>query len=297
MDDNVINNSLYNRELLNGRFYLKTKAYYFREWNDFRMQFHAHNAVEIMYVINGTCLVEVNDVSIAMKKGEFILLDANIRHNLQVENGKPCRMLNVEFGFHKEDTGLPSIDVIAKGSEKFRQLLRSDKPYIVLRDSEEIYITLKSLIMELDRDDSEGNLLVQLLYFQLLIRLSRLYCETWNKNPGTGVMHVKKALQYMHQHYDRDIQIKDIAAAANVHSGYLHRIFKNSKGCTINEYLMKIRMEKAKLLLANTDIQIIDISNYIGINSRQYFAFVFKKYTSLSPSMYRKSVVKVEYKY
>ena len=175
MVDTIKNNSLYNRELLNGMFFPKTKAYYFKEWNNFSMQFHAHNAVEIMYVISGTCLVEVNDVSITMRKGEFILLDANVKHNLQVENDKPCRMLNVEFGFHKEDIGLPSIDVIAKGSDTFRQLLCSSKPYIFLRDSEEVYVTLKSLIMELDRDDSEGNLLVQLLYYQLLIRLSRLY--------------------------------------------------------------------------------------------------------------------------
>jgi YesN/AraC family two-component response regulator len=244
-----------------------------------------------MYVIHGACLIETKDASIAMKKGEFILIDANIEHRLQVDKERPCRMLNVEFGFYEEDTNLPAFHTIVEGSETLKYLLHSDKPYFALKDSDEVYITLKSLIMELNREDSNENLLVQLLFDQLLIRISRLYYESGSKNPGPGVIHVKKAMQYIHQHYDRDIQIKDIAAAANVHSGYLHRIFRNNKGCTINEYLMQFRMEKAKTLLANTDIQISDISDYVGINSRQYFAFVFKKYTGLSPSSYRRSMV------
>jgi hypothetical protein len=238
MSNSIKNNSLYNRELLNGRFYPKTKAFYFKEWDDFRMQFHAHNAVEIMYVINGNCLVETKDASIVMRKGEFILLDANIEHRLQVEKDKPCRMLNVEFDFYEEDTYLPSFGAIVQGSESLKQLLRFCMPYIVLRDSEEVYVTLKSLIMELDRNDNMESLLVYLLFDQLLIKLSRLFCEEGNKNSSPGVMHVKKAVQYMHQHYDRDIQIKDIAAAANVHSGYLHRIFKSNKDITTTKKML-----------------------------------------------------------
>ena len=291
MGDSVVNNSLYNRELLKGRFYPKTKAYYFKEWDNFRMDFHGHNAVEIMYVINGSCLVEVRDASIAMKKGELILLDANVEHRLQVEKEMPCRMLNIEFGFCEMGTLLPSYADVIQGSLTLKQLLRSGIPYFVMKDSEEVYVTLKSLIMELDRDDSVENTLIGLLFDQLLIRLSRLYCEAADKLSGSGVIYVKKALQFIHQNYDRNIRIKDIAAAVNIHPGYLHRIFKSNKGCTINDYLIKVRIEKAKSLLANTDIKISDISEYVGMNSRQYFAFAFKQYTGQSPSSYRETLV------
>lgn len=293
----IENNSLYNKELLNERFYPIAKAYYFKEWDGFSMQFHTHNAVEIMYVITGGCLVETKAASVTMKKGEFILLDANICHRLQVEKGSPCRMLNIEFAFSPYDSYLPPFGEIIRNSETLRQLLRSGKPYIVLRDSDEIYVTLKSLIAELDRDDTLENPLVQLLFDQLLIRLSRLYIEEESGNSGLAVIHVKKAVQYMHHHYDNDIQIKDIASAANVHPVYLQRIFKSNKGLTISEYLLRLRMEKAKTLLANTDILISDIPGYIGINSRQYFAFVFKKYSGLAPSDYRSSAATEVYKY
>ena len=295
--ESISNNSLYNKELQSGRFYPDFKAYYFKEWDGFNMSFHAHNAVEIMYVITGSCLVDAEDTSVSMKKGELILLDANVRHRLQVEKGAPCRMLNIEFAFCPLDSYLPSFSELVCGSRSLKQLLASALPYFVLRDSDEIYVTMKSLIMELDRDDTMESQLVQLLFDQLLIRLSRLYCEETSKNSGPSVIHVKKAVQYMHQHYDSDIQIKDIASAAKVHPGYLHRIFKSNKGCTISEYLLRIRMEKAKTLLSNTDIQISDIPGYIGINSRQYFAFIFKKYSGLSATSYRNSSQRQVYKY
>ena len=291
------NNSLYNAALLDGKFYPRAKAYYYKEWDNFRMQFHAHDAVEIMYVINGSCLVETQSASITMKKGDFILLDADVSHRLQVEKDRPCRMLNVEFGFYEDEMCLPPVGEVLKSCETLRRLVASGTPYLVQKDGDEVYITLKSLIMELDRDDGKENLLVQLLFSQLLIRISRLYFEDSEKKSGPGVMHVRNAIKYIHQHYDTDIRIKDIAAAANVHSGYLHRIFKSNKGCTINDYLMQLRIEKAKSLLSNTDIQITDISGYVGINSRQYFAFVFKQQTGLSPSLYRKTSGKFVSKY
>ncbi len=298
MTETLKNNSLYNKELLNGRFYPKFRAYYFKEWDGYNMQFHAHNAVEIMYAITGRCLVETRDASVPLKKGEFILLDANVEHRLQVEKDLPCRMLNVEFGFYTENSLLPSFGDFVRSSKTLQQLLRSGMPHVVLRDSDEIYVALKSLIMELDRNDATETHLVHLLFSQLLLRIARLYCEEGGtKNSGPAVMHVKKAIRYIHQHYDSDIQIKDIASAANVHAGYLHRIFKSNRGCTINEYLLRIRMEKAKSLLANTDIQISDISGYVGINSRQYFAYVFRKYTGLAPSSYRSSTTRHVYNY
>jgi AraC family transcriptional regulator, melibiose operon regulatory protein len=291
------NNSLYNNKYFHGRFFPEARAYYFKVWNDFKMQFHAHDSVEIMYVINGDCLVETKEASFKMMKGEFMLLDANIEHRLQVEKDKPCRMLNVEFDFTEESTDLPSFGDIIQSNESLKQMIRFRLPYVVLKNSEEVYVTLKSLIMELDRNDSTENTLVYLLFDQLLIKLSRLFCEENRRDSGPGIIYVKKAVLYMHQNYNKDIQIKDIAAAVNVHPGYLHRIFKNNKGCTIMDYLTRIRIEKAKSLLANTDIQITDLSDYIGISSRQYFSFVFKKHTGLSPSLYRKSIDKQASKY
>ncbi|WP_019006727.1 helix-turn-helix transcriptional regulator [Cohnella laeviribosi] len=153
-----------------------------------------------------------------------------------------------------------------------------------------MYYTLKSLVLELDRREAEENL-AMLLFAQLLIRIARLRAEAENKSPFGANPHVRKTVDFLYQNYDRPIQVKDIAAAANVHPGYLHRIFKAQTGQTLTEYLTALRMEKAKMLLLHTDVPVADISDYVGVGSRPYFHSLFKKHTNMTPLGFRRSMV------
>ena len=85
------------------------------------------------------------------------------------------------------------------------------------------------------------------------------------------------------------ISTEDIARAAGVHVGHLHRIFPEEIGMTIGEYLTHLRIEKAKTLLMHTDIPNASIAARTGISSQQYFCRLFKKETGMSPQEYRKS--------
>jgi quercetin dioxygenase-like cupin family protein len=80
-------NSHYSPELTTGEFHAKVVAFYYKQWNDFNMPFHKRNSVEIMFVISGKCVVDAIHDHYLMRKGDFILLDANVPHNLVVEKG------------------------------------------------------------------------------------------------------------------------------------------------------------------------------------------------------------------
>ncbi len=282
-------NSLYHQELTTGEYHPKVTAYYFRQWETYRMPFHAHRAVEIMYVISGDCVIETLQESHILKKGDFILLDANVSHNLSVSEEHPCRMLNVEFVFTNAEGSFPSMKDLAAANSSLSSFLSIERPFIVLKDPNEVYHTLKSLVLELDEKGMENGLMVHLLLSQLLIRIARLAVEGEESEQQQADFYVKKAIAYMHHNYDRDIQVKDIASVVNLHPGYLHRIFKANTNSTVVEYLTDLRVEKAKMLLAQTDIPVIEISEYVGINSRQYFSAIFKKYTGKSPVEFRKT--------
>lgn len=68
------------------------------------MPFHSHDEIEIMYVIEGKCVVETAAETVTMKKGDLILLDSNIEHRLIVAKENPCRMLNLEFFLQTKTT-------------------------------------------------------------------------------------------------------------------------------------------------------------------------------------------------
>jgi transcriptional regulator GlxA family with amidase domain len=61
-------------------------------------------------------------------------------------------------------------------------------------------------------------------------------------------------------------------------------------GCTPMEYLLRLRIERAKSLLRETDMKIIDIAMACGIGSSQYFANIFRQSTGVTPSSYRRHV-------
>lgn len=270
-------------------------AYYFKQWQGFHMPFHRHDATEIMYTIQGFCEVEIQlsptrSEKVRLKKGEFILLDANISHRLIVEDDEPCRMLNVEFRFTAHQGVMPSIQQLAAEEKQLSSLLEVQTAYLVLRDPDEVYHVMKSLVLELDKAAEKSETMIQLLIAQLLIRIARLRRETVSSSRVQSEWYVKQSMEYMHQNYDREIQVKEIAGVVNLHPGYLQRIFKAVTGQTLMGYLMEIRMEKAQMLLLETDIPIADISDYIGVGSRQYFHMLFKAHTNFTPTEYRRSM-------
>jgi len=285
-------NSLYEHNLRAGAYHAKVVAFYYKQWNEFNMPYHKHNSVEIMYVISGKCVVDTVSDHYLMRKGDFILLDANVPHNLVVEQDSPCRMLNIEFIFEENRGKFPAFGDIASGNQQLDNLLQRARPYILLRDSNEVYQTLKNLVFELDKGSLDKEWMVQLQLAQLLIRVAELAAETENPNSHQMDLYIKDALDYIHHHYDYPIQVKDIAASVSLHPGYFQRIFKSNTGQTVVEYLTSLRVEKAKMLLAYTDIPVIDISDSIGINGREYFSAIFKKHTGQTPVSYRKSIEK-----
>jgi len=290
--------SLYDDALLEHDTQPHIHAYYFKHWQEYTMSFHWHNATEIMYIIQGTCQVEVRlsdgrTERMTLGRGEFILIDANVPHRLLVEHN--CRMLNVEFAFKRDPQSGPSLAMMT-GAE-LSGLATCRRAYWVLSDQEEIYAILKGLVLELDRSRADETSLIRLLFAQLLIRLARLLADA-DRFPDLQVEHyARHCIEFLHHNYDRNIQVKDVASAVNLHPGYVQRLFRQQTGRTLNGYLTSLRIDKAKMLLARTDIPIIEISDYIGLNSRQYFHALFKKITGMTPMDYRRSMAAESYHY
>ncbi|ANE48695.1 hypothetical protein SY83_03390 [Paenibacillus swuensis] len=279
---------LYDAKLRTGDYHPRIAAYYYKQWNGFQMALHAHKPVEIMYVMSGKCKIETDTETLRLKKGDLILLDAEVRHSLEVEESHPCRMLNVEFTFTEQQGAYPTLKELCAGDGALGELLDSGRPYVVLRDSSEAYTVLKSLVLELGEKQEGDEWMTHLLMSQLLVRIARLVKEAKDEERPYD-SYIRNCVKFLHQNYDRPIQVKDVAAEVNLHPSYLQRIFKESMDCTVMDYLTGLRIDKAMMLLTHTDLPVHDIPEYIGISTREYFSAVFKKRVGLAPGAYRKS--------
>ncbi|RIX59564.1 response regulator [Paenibacillus nanensis] len=97
---------------------------------------------------------------------------------------------------------------------------------------------------------------------------------------------VEKALRYMEEHYGRDLTQQEVADYVQMNVTYFSLLFKEQMGLSYIKYLTKIRMEKAKELLAE-GVPIQTISERVGYYHARHFAEVFKKHTGLTPGQFR----------
>ncbi len=180
-------------------------------------------------------------------------------------------MLNVEFGFVNKPGYAPPINQMAQKTSSLNELMENTFSSLILSDTGEIYRVLKALVMELDQAEADDKYIVHLLFCELLLRVAEQRKEQLNARERPVQLYVRKSIEFLHQNYDRSIQAKDVAAAVNLHHGYLQRIFKSHTGRTLTDYLTMLRMKKAKQLLGQSDISVAEIADYVGISSRQYF--------------------------
>lgn len=93
--------------------------------------------------------------------------------------------------------------------------------------------------------------------------------------------------QYIQEHYARDLGLEQIAEQVGVSVKYVSRVFKKKFGVNLGDYLTRLRMDKAKELLEQTDLRMNEVAEQVGIFSRSTFQRVFKKHEGISPNEYR----------
>jgi two-component system, response regulator YesN len=99
--------------------------------------------------------------------------------------------------------------------------------------------------------------------------------------------HVLDAIKYMKQNYGRKIGLSQISSELNINKAYLCRIFKSETGENLTDYLNKIRINQAKLLLSTTKHKTYEIAEIVGFGNIQHFNNSFKKLTGQNPLMYK----------
>lgn len=94
-------------------------------------------------------------------------------------------------------------------------------------------------------------------------------------------------LIYISENYSEKITLESVSKACNLSVFYLSKLFKKNTGMKFIDYINLYKIEKAKQLLENTDMSIINISMSLGYDESGYFSKVFKKVVGVTPSAYR----------
>lgn len=98
----------------------------------------------------------------------------------------------------------------------------------------------------------------------------------------------REMAQFIHDHFDQELTLDQIAASAALSPGACCRLFKRHMGCSPFTYVQNLRLQRAARLLETTDEPITQVAARCGYGSPSYFTKSFREKTGLSPSAYRK---------
>lgn len=99
---------------------------------------------------------------------------------------------------------------------------------------------------------------------------------------------IEEIKEYITRNLDKQLCLSDISNHVNISESYISSYFKHAMGLPLSEYIQDMKMEKAKKLLSTKNYKINCISKMIGIDDPKYFCQLFKKYTGITASDYRK---------
>lgn len=100
---------------------------------------------------------------------------------------------------------------------------------------------------------------------------------------------IQKVLYYINNHLEEDLNLDHIAKVAGYSKYHLSRIFSDTVGCTLHQYIKNKRLEKAAMQLMDTKLPITDIAFLSGYDSQQAFTLAFKQLYLESPNVYRRN--------
>jgi AraC-like DNA-binding protein len=98
-----------------------------------------------------------------------------------------------------------------------------------------------------------------------------------------------RAIEHIHQHYAEPVRLQTLARLSGISPSYFSELFREREGMTFEQYLAGLRIERAKQLLASTDLGVARVARLSGFNSAQYFCRAFRRTEGVSPLGYRRT--------
>ncbi|WP_240419537.1 response regulator [Paenibacillus periandrae] len=104
----------------------------------------------------------------------------------------------------------------------------------------------------------------------------------------SGHPEINRIVDYIQNHYDKEITLKLMAEHVALDEHYLSGLFSKKMGCTLIHYLHKVRIDQARFYLLQSTLTVGEIAERVGFGNVAYFVKIFKRWVEQTPSEFRK---------
>ena len=135
-----------------------------------------------------------------------------------------------------------------------------------------------------------GDGLAVALAARLLGRYSAQVTISHNCNPVMSGYTLRRVTTYIEDNLTKDLTLAEIADVAHMSPHYFSRAFRNSTGIPPHRYVIHRRIEKAKTLLADSDLPLVEVGLTVGFQNQSHFTTLFHRRTGVTPKVYRSRI-------
>ena len=148
-----------------------------------------------------------------------------------------------------------------------------------------------ALLGELESEGLSGRLYAESLANVLAVHLLRYYTAAGQKpeqfKGGLPGPKLRKVMAFIADNYANDLKLRELAQVAGMSSFHFAREFKRTTGTTPHQYLINFRIERAKALLGDEKLPLIEVGLRSGFSHQSHFTRLFRRFTGTTPHLYR----------
>lgn len=253
----------------------------FSEKNHYSMRkLQSHAFYEIYFLTKGDRTIFINNEIFKIQSDTIVCIP-------------PFRMHKTEGGPFERTNMFVSSDYF---SEEEHKLLLSVSDYGPIKLTEQESKRVREFYSQISRYDAESenvdSSIVHALIISLFVYLKTIV--TKQMRPSNTFQHAQlpqeliRAIKYIDENVDKDLSASTLAEMLFLSTGYFCKLFKKHLQVPLSDYVLNLRISKAKKLLSDTALDMETISEQTGFSSANYFSLIFKKKTGVSPLNFRK---------
>lgn len=273
-------------------------VHYFQYMSDFSFPGESHDFWELVCMDRGEIDALAGDRRLTLKKGNILFHKPNEFHNV-LTNGKVSPSL-VVIGFECHSPAIKSFeDQLMSVQDTEKELMaqiivearntfsgRLDDPYQeeLIFNSEPLAFGSAQLISHY-LEQLMIHLYRRYFSYSLPVRSSRFLAEASSGNDTYN-----RIVRYMEEHLGERMTIDRICRDNLVGRSQLQKLFRDTKGCGVIEFFSMMKIDTAKQMIRDNQLNFTQIADRLGYNSIHYFSRQFKQITTMTPSEYATSI-------
>lgn len=244
----------------------------------------------LFYCLSGSFKILFSQKTEELRPGTLVIFPPGISYRLEIDSPEGSRFVLLNFDFESDGAHIPP-----PPTHEVKQF----RPENILSTSccppfEDIFclsaaLSLEEMLLELCREELQGESWSRgctgAILKLVLLHAMRLQ-HTSADSAGGNIC--RQVMDYVEANYQSPLSNISVATHFGYHPYYLSSLFVRQHGITLHQYIITVRLRKARQMLLDTGIPLRELAEQCGFSNQSYFSESFKAAYGITPTQYRK---------